>query len=94
VNWTQAVDYTHTSWDGYGQLMIFTCPPLSTAFTENNAYGAGAGQLMVRLLGQLGVGEPGQTGYGWTLRLNGDNLWYEHRGTHRNWSLVPKVSSG
>lgn len=89
----QAVDYTHTKWGSYGYLTVFTCPPVSAVFTENTVYGVGAGELMVRVLGQLGVGELGQTSYGWTLRLNGDTLWSERRGVHRRWSLIPKVGS-
>ena len=89
----QAVDYAHTEWEGYGPLTIFACPPISAAFTGPGAWGEGAGWLMVWVLGQLGVGELGQTGYGWTLRLNGDNLWSERKGVHRKWSLVRKVGS-
>jgi hypothetical protein len=87
------VDYTHTDWDSYGRLTMFTCPAVSAAFTGPGAWGDGAGRLMVRVLGQLGVGELGQTGYGWTLRLNGGNHWSERYGVHRKWSLVRKVGS-
>lgn len=89
----QAVDYVHTEWDGYGPLTIFACPAVSAAFTGQGAWSEGSGWLMVRILGQLGVGELGQTAYGWTLRLNGDNLWSERYGVHRKWSLIPKVGS-
>lgn len=86
----QAVDYAHTEWEGYGRLTIFTCPAVSAAFTGPYEH---AGSLMVRVLGQLGVGELGETAYGWTLRINGDNLWSEHYGVQRRWSLIPKVGS-
>lgn len=89
----QAVDYVHTDWEGYGRLTIFACPAVSAAFSRGTAYGDGAAGLMVRVLGQLGVGELGQTGYGWTLRLNGENLWSERYGVHRKPSLIRKVGS-
>jgi hypothetical protein len=82
----QAVDYVHTEWEGYGRLMIFTCPPVSAPFNDDTVYGDGAARLMVRVLGQLGVGELRETGYGWTLRLNGENLWSERGGIQRRWS--------
>lgn len=86
----QAVDYTYTEWTGYGRLMIFTCPAVSAGLVP---YGDAAIRLMVCVLGQLGVGELGQTAYGWTLRLNGDNLWSQRYGVHRKWSLIPKAGS-
>lgn len=94
TSWTaQAVDYTHTEWERYGHLKIFTCPPVSAAFTGDTVYGDGGARLMVRVLGQLGVGELGETAYGWTLRLNGDSLWSERYGVQRKHSLIPKVGS-
>jgi hypothetical protein len=90
----QAVDYAHTQWDGYGPLTIFACPAISAAFAaDRTASALAAARLMVRVLGQLGVGELGETGYGWTLRLNGDNIWSERYGVHRKWSLDRKVGS-
>lgn len=89
----QAVDYAHTRWDGHGPLTIFACPALSAAFAARTAHTPDASHLMVRVLGQLGVGALGETGYGWTLRLNGDNLWSERYGVHRRWSLIRKVGS-
>lgn len=94
TSWTaQAVDYTHTNRDGFGRLAIFCCPAFSARFIGEGTWSDGAGWLMVRVLGQLGVGELGQTAYGWTLRINGGNLWSERYGVHRKWSLVQKVGS-
>ena len=89
----QAVDYAHTEWVGYGPLTIFACPAISARFTGPGHWGEGAGWLMVRVLGQLGIGELGETAYGWTLRLNGENLWSERKGVHRKWRLIRKVGS-
>lgn len=86
----QCVDYTHTNWNGYGRLTVFTCPPIT-------AYSPYADKLrlgfMQRLLGQMNVGELGLTVHGWTLQLNGEAIWSERKGLHRAWSLTPKVGS-
>lgn len=86
----QAVDYTHVNWAGYERLMIFTCPPVSMGL---KTYGNDAARLMVRVLGQLGVGELGKESTGWTLWLNGDRLWQQGRGVRRRQSLIPKSRS-
>lgn len=90
----QAVDYTHTDWDGYGRLMIFTCPAISPHLT---IWGDRASGLVMRMLGQLGVGEIIETRhYGLTLMLHGSHrLWSERDGVvfGRQWTLRVKVGS-
>lgn len=86
----QCVDYTHTAWNGYGRLTVFTCPPIT-------GYSPYADKLQLgfvqRLLGQMNVGELGLTIHGWTLQLNGEAIWSQRKGVHRRWSLIPKVGS-
>ena len=86
----QAVDCTHTAWDGFGRLLIATCPPV----TDGVLGGVDAQWLLIRLLGQLGVGELGINPYqGWTLRVSGTRVWSQRNGPHRQWSIRPKWGS-
>jgi hypothetical protein len=86
----QAVDYTHTDWDGYGRLLIATCPPVS----EGVLGGVNAEWLLVRILGQLNVGELGiSPSQGWTLRVSGNRVWSQRSGPRRKWSIKPKQGS-
>lgn len=89
----QSVDYTHVEWEDCGRLMIFTCRPVTAGIASRVAYAVDNARLMARLLGQLNVGELGQTMHGWTLTVNGENLWSERYGVHRKWSLVPRAGS-
>jgi hypothetical protein len=73
--------------------MIFTCRPVTAGIASRVAYAVDNARLMARLLGQLNVGELGQTMHGWTLTVNGENLWSERYGVHRKWSLVPRAGS-
>jgi hypothetical protein len=88
----QAMDYAHTSWDGYDAMMIFTCPPVTGGLA---GLAAAEGWLMAHLLGQVGVGELGKTrNNGWTLRLSGENVWTQRYGPRRSgWHLTPKAGS-
>jgi hypothetical protein len=86
----QAVDYTHTDWEGYGRLLIATRPPV----TERVLGGVSAEWLLVRVLGQLGVGELGiSPAQGWTLRLSGNRVWSQNSGPRLRWSIKPKQGS-
>lgn len=95
----QAINYTHVDWDGYGRLLIFTCPSPVRHFDkiEPQHDGINAAFVMSRLLWQLGVGELAPLERdGWTLLGQGNHvLWSQTRGVHegRTWSLVPKVGS-
>jgi hypothetical protein len=74
----QGVDYVYTEWDGYGRLMIFTCPAVSAAFTSETVYGDGAARLMVRVLGHsasANSGRPSTVGRcGSTGTMSGPNV--------------------
>ncbi|MEO3856150.1 hypothetical protein [Acrocarpospora sp. B8E8] len=87
----QAVDYTHVYWHGYGRLRIFTCPSPFVVLAERDG-----GDLMARMLGQLGVGElsPIQR-RGWSLLLNDHVVWCESDGpvAAKQWSIKSKVGS-
>jgi hypothetical protein len=86
----QAVDYTHTDWDGYGRLLIVTCPPI----TQGVLGGVDAQWLLVRVLGQLGVGELGiSSSQGWMLRVSGERVWSQASGPRPRWSIKPKRGS-
>jgi hypothetical protein len=86
----QAVDYTHTSWDGYGRLLIATCPPV----TQEVPGGLSAEWMLVRIVGQLGIGELGiSRSQGWALRVSGERVWSQDSGPRRNWSVKPKQGS-
>lgn len=86
----QCVDYAHTDWDGYGRLLIATCLPV----TQGVLGGVDAQWLLVRILGQLGVGELGiSPSQGWTLRVNGERVWSERSGPRPRWSIKPKYGS-
>jgi hypothetical protein len=92
TNWArQAVDYTHTNWDGYGRLPVFACPSIVDTLPGD------AGWLMAHLLGQFGVGElmPVEK-EGWALTVHGDQiLWSQRRGPAeaQRRSLHPKVGN-
>jgi hypothetical protein len=86
----QAVDYTHTEWDDYGRLLIATCPPVS----QDILGGVNAQWLLVRVLGQLGVGELGVSpAQGWILRVSGERVWSQTSGPRSRWSIKPKHGS-
>jgi hypothetical protein len=86
----QAVDYTHTNWDGYGRLLIATCPPV----TQGVLGGVDAQWLLARVLGQLGVGELGiSPSQGWMLRVSGERVWSQASGPRLNWSIKSKQGS-
>lgn len=86
----QAVDYTHTEWEGYGRLLIAACPPV----TQGAPGGLSAEWMLVRVVGQLGIGELGISRYqGWALRVSGERVWSQESGPHRNWSVKPKQGS-
>lgn len=86
----QCVDYAHTDWRGYGRLLIATCLPVTDGVLD----GVDAQWLLVRLLGQLGVGELGVSpSQGWTLRVSGERVWSQARGPRPNWSIKPRRGS-
>lgn len=87
----QAVDYTHVYWQGYGRLKIFTCPSPFVALAERDG-----GDLMARMLGQLGVGELSPIQHrGWALLLNDHVVWCEADGpvAAKQWSIRSRVGS-
>jgi len=93
---SQCIDYSMTSWDGYGQLPIFFCP----GFDQTNGlrqsqdllglqsrdystgFRDGIGYLMAGILGQNNVGELIHTDHlGWAFMINGRHrLWSERLG--------------
>ncbi|OHV29065.1 hypothetical protein BBK14_34190 [Parafrankia soli] len=89
----QALDYTHTDWDGYGRLWVFTCPSFLAPFTGDH-WGFGP-DLAARLLGRFGVGELCLLDQeGWGLMVHGTHaLWTQRLGVHqaKEWSLAPRV---
>lgn len=86
----QAIDYTHVDWDGFGRLLVFTCPPVLDNFEA-----FGRVDVLERVMGQLGVGQLGLfSGYGLMFTLNGHRIWSEREGFMRkNWSLKRKTGS-
>lgn len=95
----QAVDYVNTQWDGYGRLMVFTCPgvlPRGFVSHKHEIPNDTHVRFAEGLLGQLGVGELVlQWGIGLALRLQGCTVWSERQGLGkgRNWPLKPKVGN-
>lgn len=95
----QAVDYAGTQWDGYGRMVVFTCPGvLPRGFVNHNREVSNDAHVRFSegLLGQLGVGELVlQWGIGLTFRFQGCPAWSERIGVQkgRNWPLVPKAGS-
>jgi hypothetical protein len=86
----QSIDYTHVTWDGFGRLLVFTCPPVLDNFSEHSRV-----DVLERVMGQLGVGQLGLfTNYGLMFMLNGQRIWSEREGfTRDNWSLKRKAGS-
>lgn len=86
----QAIDYTHVDWDGFGRILVFTCPPVL-----DNFGGLDRVDVLERVMGQLGVGQLGLFGgYGLMFVLNGHRIWSEREGFMRkNWSLKRKAGS-
>lgn len=90
----QAVDYTHTDWDGYGRVRIFICDGSEHAPRDEFQ----RDQMLFRnMLWQLGVGRlvfsehRGLSLFGGHL----DRLWSERDGVNhaRIWSLKAKRGS-
>lgn len=78
----QCIDYSHTKWDNYGRLAIFSCPGFTVASTGYSDDRMGTGFSLSHLFGQFRVGELRNTQrYGWTLILNGHHRqWSQRRG--------------
>ena len=96
----QSEDYAHATWDGYGSLTIFTCPPVTSGSPYLGLDGGVLRFAWSRILGQHDVGEFGivaEPWLGWVLRLSGENIWTESRGWNRGEygrrSLIPKEGS-
>lgn len=85
----QSVDYTHTNWQGYGRLKVFMCPSPFVGLHQSEWP-----RLVVRMLGQLGVGDLCQIPYrGWALFLHDEILWDQSKGPVKSkyWSIRPRA---
>lgn len=87
----QCIDYSHTTWDGYGRLPVFVCPSLVAGGFEQDR------PILTRVMGQLGIGELRDLDhYGWTFVLHDHHrMWSQLRGVEqgKHWSLAPKAGS-
>ena len=89
----QCIDYSNTNWDNYGFINILTCPGIRDS---NFMKSVDQTFLLVRILGQLGIGELKQIdNYGWTLTLNDHRIWSEKKGVEcgEKWDLQRKFGS-
>jgi hypothetical protein len=94
----QCVDYSHTDWEHYGRLPIFTYPSFSGPDdVDSTRYREQENWRLSHLLGQFRVGElVNSRYYGWTFLLNGSHRqWSQAKGIEeaRRTRLVPAVGS-
>jgi len=96
---SQCIDYSFTSWDGFGQAPVFFCPGFpeirirqersGTYFerrqTWQQGYEDGIGYLMAAVLGQNNVGELIYNGhFGWAFLMHGSHrIWSQKLGPHK-----------
>ena len=92
----QCVDYSHTKWSRFGYIFVFACPELIEGI-PGRRHSGGAGWLLPRILGHLGIGELREVpNYGLTFFLHDSHrIWSEYQGVELgcHWSLRRKFGS-
>lgn len=93
----QLIDYSLTTWEGFGQIPIFLCPGLIHRTAPKSEYNRGFAHAFSRLMKDFNVGELLEHNhYGWSFVMAGiHDMWTQRNGVTegRNWSLAPKVGN-
>lgn len=93
----QLIDYSLTTWDGFGQVPVFLCPGLIHRTAPSSEYNRGFAYAFSRLMKDFNVGELLEHDfYGWSFVMAGrHDMWTARNGVTegRNWSLTPKVGN-
>lgn len=79
----QCLDYSNTSWNGFGYIYIFACPSLVDGVAEQVI---GNPMFITNFMGQLGIGELKEMAY--------YGLSFVLHGHHRIWSSMSGVEYG